>query len=365
MPPRRPKPTVLVRLRAKTLDVPLSEPFSIATATRTEASNVLVEAVLADGSRGFGECAPLSGFTTETQASALKSARGAAEFLEGQDAAAWERVCSIVEERLSDHPSVRAGIEMAVLDAWARSRGIPLWRFFGGAESSVRTDVTVTIVPPDAAARAARRILALGISTIKIKVGKDMDEDVRRVVAVAEEAPNADLIVDANQGYDAALALRFLGELKRAGITPALYEQPVPRDDWDGMAKVSRDGKVPVAADETVSGRADALRMAKTKAAAVVNIKFMKCGIREAWDIARISRGAGLKLMMGGMIESRLSMTCAAHFAAGIGAFSFVDLDTPLWFSRDPMQGVSMGSGGLYDLSSVRAGIGVAPKRAS
>src|SRR5262249_80261 len=120
--------------------------------------------------------------------------------------------------------------------------------------------------------------------------------------------------------------------------------------------------RVPVAADESVSSRSEASRMAKVRAASVVNIKLMKCGILEAWDIALICKAAGLGLMVGGMVESSLAMTAAAHFAAGLAGFSFLDLDTPLWFAKDPMKGVKFGRGGLYDLSKVRAGVGVTPR---
>ena len=65
--------------------------------------------------------------------------------------------------------------------------------------------------------------------------------------------------------------------------------------------------------------------------------------------------------MIGGNIESGLAMTAAAHFAAGLGGFAFVDLDTPLWFARDPMRGGRLGPGGVYDLGPVKAGIGVRP----
>jgi L-alanine-DL-glutamate epimerase-like enolase superfamily enzyme len=101
--------------------------------------------------------------------------------------------------------------------------------------------------------------------------------------------------------------------------------------------------------------------LAATQAVQVVNIKLTKYGILEAWDIASVARAAGLGLMIGGNVESRLAMTAAAHFAAGLGGFSFVDLDTPLWFSSDPMRGMRMERDGSYLLGKVRSGIGVEP----
>ena len=104
--------------------------------------------------------------------------------------------------------------------------------------------------------------------------------------------------------------------------------------------------------------------MARTRAVSVINVKLMKYGLAEAAEVAAVARAAGLGLMIGAMIESSLGLGCAAHLAAGLGGFSFVDLDTSLWFARDPMRGLAFGRGGTYDLCGVKAGIGVMPSGA-
>jgi L-alanine-DL-glutamate epimerase-like enolase superfamily enzyme len=344
-------------LEARPLDVPMREPFEIATGVETSVRNVLVRVKLSDGTVGWGEGAPMAAFDGQTQEKTLASLGSLR--LEGRPAGDWRPV---LEELESLPGAGRAAAQTAFLDAWCRRARLPLRALFGGAETSVRSDVTVAIVPAHEAARQAARIRAMGVGTIKIKVGKDVDDDEERVRAIEKAAPKTRLLLDANQGYGPKGSLELLRRLKKSGIKPALFEQPADKDDWDGLARVERLGGVPVAADETVSSRADAVKMARVRAASVVNIKLMKCGLLEAWDIALILRGAGLKLMVGGMIESSLAMTAAAHLAAGLGGFSFVDLDTPLWFASDPMKGVSIGRGGVYDLSKVKAGVGVFPK---
>jgi L-alanine-DL-glutamate epimerase-like enolase superfamily enzyme len=338
----------------------MNEPFEIATGAQTEVRNVLASVRLSDGTVGWGEGAPIS-YKRETQASVLKAASGAGRKLVGRGAEGFRPLLDAVEGLLPRSGAARAALSMAVLDAWTRRRKIPLRLLFGGAEDSVRSDVTVSIEPPARAFASARRIAALGVRTIKVKVGKDLGEDLERVLAVARAVRGCRIMLDANCGYGPAESLRFLAALKRRGIVPVLFEQPAAADDWKGLAEVSRRGGVPVAADESVQGRADAWRLARTRAAGVVNIKLMKYGLLEAWDVALICRGAGIRLMIGGMVESSLAMTCGAHFAAGLGGFDFVDLDTPLWFRREPFRGVRIGRGGVYDLSGVRAGIGVVP----
>src|SRR5262249_10551465 len=153
----------------------------------------------------------------------------------------------------------------------------------------------------------------------------------KRVIAIRRAAPKAALYLDANQGYTAAQTLRFLKQASRRGITPQLIEQPVHRDDWEGLLKVTRDSKVPVCADESVRSLNEAVQAIREKGAHVINIKLMKTGIFESREIANLARANGMKLMIGGMMETSLAMTASAHMAAGMGCFDFIDLDTPFF----------------------------------
>jgi L-alanine-DL-glutamate epimerase-like enolase superfamily enzyme len=340
----------------------LAESFEIAGGAAHVHEGVFVRVRLRDGTAGWGEASPMAAFNGETPAGALSAARRAGRRWLGRDGAAWRARLTELEEALPRGAgAARAALGMALLDAWTRRCGLPLRALFGGAQTRVTSDVTVTIVPPEAAERAARRIRALGVRAIKIKVGKDPADDAARVAAVAAVDPRFTLTLDANQGYGPRQSLDLLRRLRARGIRPALFEQPAAADDWDGLARVARLGRVPVAADESVRGRADAWGLARRGAVQVLNVKLMKMGLLEAWDVALIARACGLGLMIGGMIETSLAMGCAAHFAAGLGGFRFVDLDTPLWLRRDPTRGLRLARGGVYDLSRVRAGIGVEP----
>ena len=104
------------------------------------------------------------------------------------------------------------------------------------------------------------------------------------------------------------------------------------------------------------------LRIVYEQAAQVVNIKLMKAGVVEALDIAAICRAAQLRLMIGGMVESILAMTMSAHFAAGQGGFSFVDLDTPMFMAENPFEGGFRQTGARLDLRHITAGHGVRPR---
>lgn len=351
--------TRLRRLSVLRLDVPMKEPFGIAGGAQTRAANVLARAELADGTVGWGEGAPMPAFNGETQAGTLAAARRAAAALRGADAGAFNSWG--LARLLPRRACARAAVETALLDAWTRSLGVPLRTLFGGAADRLATDITIPIVPPDKAARAARDIRAFGVRTLKIKVGRRVPDDAARVLAALAAAPGSELMLDANAGYSAADALRLLGLLRAEGAEPVLFEQPVAAGDLAGLRRVRRDGKVRVAADESADSPAAVLRLAAAGACDVVNVKVMKLGLLGALETARTARACGFSLMIGGLVETRLGMTAAAHLACGLGGFEFADLDTPLFLARDPMRGVPIRRGGLYDLAPVKAGVGVVP----
>lgn len=353
--------TRLRRLAVVRLDVPMKEPFGIAGGAQTRAANVLVRAELADGAVGWGEGAPMPAFNGETQAGTLAAARRAAAALRGAEAGSFNAWGPGLTRLLPRRACARAAVETALLDAWTRSLGVPLRTLFGGATDRLATDITIPIVTPDKAARAARDIRAFGVRTLKIKVGRRVPDDAARVLAALAAAPGSELMLDANAGYSASDALRLLALLRAEGAEPALFEQPVAADDLAGLRRVRRAGKVRVAADESADSAAAVLRLAAAGACDVVNVKVMKLGLLGALETARAARACGFSLMIGGLVETRLGMTAAAHLACGLGGFEFADLDTPLFLARDPMRGVPIRRGGLYDLAPVKAGVGVVP----
>jgi L-Ala-D/L-Glu epimerase len=90
----------------------------------------------------------------------------------------------------------------------------------------------------------------------------------------------------------------------------------------------------------------------------------MKCGLVHAHEIARLAKAGGLGVMIGGMMESGLAMTCSAQMAAGLGFIDYVDLDTPFFLTSTP-RGVGgnpfLSRNGVYDFSNAKSGIGIVP----
>jgi L-Ala-D/L-Glu epimerase len=358
-------PTRVASVEVADLNIALREPFGIATGAQHAARNLLVTVRLEGGAVGYGEAAPFPAFNGETQEQARAAIVASRSAVEGRDARAWRAIAEAVRVASGGVGSARCGLETAVLDALARHHSMPLWALFGGAELALETDVTVTTGGVAAARAAAARRAAEGFRAIKVKVGGgSLEGDVARVEAIVEAACPDRLLLDGNGGYSADGALELLRALAARGVRPALFEQPVAAGDLEGLGRVWREGGCLVAADESLTGEQAALDIARAGAAGVFNIKLMKCGVAEALGIAAIARAGGVGLMIGGMVESVLAMTTSACFAGGLGGFSFVDLDTPLFMAEEPLEGGFVQRGPHLDIGPIAAGHGVSPRQA-
>ncbi|MFL5727865.1 MAG: dipeptide epimerase, partial [Cytophagaceae bacterium] len=325
-----------------------------------EAKNVLLIIQLSDGTTGLGEAAPFPAVSGETQEGTLDCLSRISQYIIGKNVYEWETLAAFIRKQEPGFPSACCAVEMAMLDALTRYKKIPLYRFFGGAGTVLKTDMTITAGNIEHAASSAKAIVNRGIGTIKIKTsGQDIDFDVKRVLAIHTAAPHASLIIDGNCGYSAESALQFVRQLSSSGIHPVLLEQPLPREDLGGMARLVKESGLCIAADESARSEEDVLNLIREKAAHVINIKLMKCGVSEALKMIDAAQKAGLDLMIGGMVESILAMTFSAHLAAGKGNFKFVDLDTPMFIKSHPFKGGFTQSGELLTLDKEGVGHGV------
>jgi len=185
----------------------------------------------------------------------------------------------------------------------------------------------------------AERIMSMGHRAIKIKVGSDFSEDVQRVQFVREAIGSAATIrVDANQGFAREEALSFLKHIAPFDIE--FCEQPVRRDDLLGMTCLNAKSPVPIMADESLFTPADALHLLREKACALFNIKLSKArGILRGLEIAAIAEAAKVPCMIGGMIETRLGVTAAAHLGASRPIIHYFDLDAHMGHQTDVIVG--------------------------
>jgi L-Ala-D/L-Glu epimerase len=345
------------------VNIALDEPFTISIGTKYNIENALITLRLENGMEGYGEASPLEPINGENQSTALATLNSCREYLIGLDVSDFRKISKHLKSVFWAQVTARCAIEMAMLDAYTKSLKIPLFKYFGGATNHIVTDYTVDIVTSVAANSNASRLARKGYRTLKAKVGKNINEDVERILAIREGAPNCGITIDANQGYSPYEAVQFIKELEKHNMRPLLFEQPVIRHDLAGMKYVKDNTSVPVAADESVFTTADAMNIIRMGCADIINVKIMKSGIIEALDIITLARCSNIRLMIGCMLETKLALGCSVHIAGGTGEFSFIDLDPHVNPEAEPFSGGPKFKDPAYTLSDEDAGIGVYRKK--
>jgi len=330
----------IIKVEFWAVDIPITDPFVVATGARVVAENIFVRITLHDGVQGYGESAPFPEVGGETRDSCLTTLHQLAETLIGASAGHYAVLAADMAQVAPAHPAARCGLETAMIDAYSRSAQVPMWQLWGGQDVRPReTDITIPIATLEKSVSLARGWYAQGFRLFKMKVGNDVDQDIRRLEAVHHSLPGISFIGDGNQGFSREECLAFARGVRRFGGAMVLLEQPVVRDDLDSMTAIRRDTGIPVAADESVRSLADAREVIAQAAADYINIKIMKTGVVEAVAIAEATLAAGLKLMVGGMVETRIAMGCSFSLVLGMKGFDILDLDTPLLLANDPLVG--------------------------
>jgi L-alanine-DL-glutamate epimerase-like enolase superfamily enzyme len=333
-------PFVITQVELWPVDVPITDPFVVATGARVTAQNIFVRITLASGDQGYGEAAPFPEVGGEDREACLAAATHLAQAMLGQSSTEWKSIAARLQHLAPTNPAARCGLETAALDAYCRTSAIPLWKLWGRPDVREReTDITIPIADQDKTVELARGWYAKGFRLFKMKIGLDVDNDVRRLEAVHRALPEVTFIGDANQGYDRQACEAFVKGVIGFGGRLALLEQPVVRTDLDSLAALRRSTGIPVAADESVRSFQDAREVIRRGAADYINIKIMKTGVGEALEIAEFTLASDLKLMIGGMVETRIAMGCSFSLVLGLAGFDMLDLDTPLLLTHDPVHG--------------------------
>lgn len=340
------------------LSVPLREPFVIASGRIDTTRAALVSVMLEDPARGktargLGEAAALPPVTREDQPDLLRAIAAAAPRLQGRTLHDVSALDGWLDATFADAPVARAGVECALLDAFARLAGLPLHAFLGAPTArALHSDITLPIAEPAHMAELAVHWRAQGFRVFKVKVGKHLEDDVRALHAAHAAVRDAAFRLDANAGFTAAQALQLLDAARRHALAIECFEQPCAADDWNGMAEVAREGGVPVIADESVKTLADLRQLIATRAGHGVNLKLAKSGgLLRALELGRAARAAGLQVMCGGMVETRLGMSAMAHVATALGGADYIDLDTAFLLAEDRFVGGYVANGAQLTLS--------------
>jgi L-Ala-D/L-Glu epimerase len=352
--------TKISQVKVWSADLGNTKPYTIAFKTITEVRNVFVEIFLSDGISGIGSGNPseyVVGETIEQSIEALDEK--SVEFLIGRDIREFNQLTFEVWKNFPDNPGARAALDIALHDVFTKYLGVPLVKFLGQKIKKLPTSNTIGIKNVEETLKEAQDYIKRGFRVIKVKLGKNLDEDVERVMKLREKFGNQIVIrADANQGYTVDQTIQFYG--RTYDLDLELIEQPLPAKDIAEMKALPKEVREVIAADESLLTPADAIELLKPpKAAGIFNIKLMKCGgISQALKIADIALHEDIDLFWGCNDESIVSITAALHAAFSCSNTKYLDLDGSLDLSNDIVKGgFILKDGHMY--CSDKAGLGV------
>jgi o-succinylbenzoate synthase len=352
-------------VRTHRLTAPLHTPFVTALRRATHLETTVVEVLDEDGRRGYGEAPQVWRVTGESLAGADACLSGPlADVVRGRSLDDLADLSRELAAAVVGNFGAKAAMDTALHDLAAQRAGMSLAAFLGGSPGELRvpTDVTVSAGEPDEVAASAAKRRTEGFEVLKLKVGADPDDpaaDVARVTAVRDAAPGAHIRLDANQGWTPAQAIRVIRALEDRGLAVELVEQPVARDDLEGLAKVTAAVDTPVMADESVFGLRDLAAVVERRAAGLLNVKLAKCGgLGVARELLERARAAGMGTIVGSMMEGPIGVGAAAALVAAAGTSHVSDLDAAWWTASSPVTGGLRYDGGVVVLPD-RPGLGI------
>ncbi|MEO6723333.1 MAG: dipeptide epimerase [Ferruginibacter sp.] len=334
------KPLTITSIEIFKSPIQLKEPFIISLGVLTHAENVIIRMTTVEGIVGYGECSPFMSINGESMDTCFVVAQYLAKALKGINPLDMNLCCETMDKVIYANSSIKSAFDMALYDIAAQNAQLPLYAFLGGAKTKeLVTDYTVSIGEPKKMAEDAAKIKANGFQIIKVKLGQSKELDVERIrmirKAVGMEIP---IRIDANQGWHGDDVLDILNKMAAFNIQHC--EEPIARWNFMKLPSIKKLSPIPIMADESCCDHHDAKRLIELDACHLFNVKLGKSGgILKALKILKLAESNGIKIQVGGFLESRLAFTAAAHLALASDMVVYCDFDTPLMFIEDPVSG--------------------------
>ncbi|MCP1306326.1 mandelate racemase/muconate lactonizing enzyme family protein [Paenibacillus tyrfis] len=342
--------------------IPFKKPAKWSGGTRKNAPALIVQLVTDEGVIGYGECV---GPTISTIQTIVE--KEFKPFLIGKDPMQTELILHQLEEYILNWSQIGyyalAGIDIALLDLKAKLLNTPVYNLLGGLyRKEVSFSGYLFIDDPLVNAKEAEEIVAQGYDEIKIKVGRDIDLDTRRIQEIRRAVgPKVKLRIDANQIWSVSSAIKAINRMAEYDLQ--LVEQPIPYYDIDGLATVSKSVPVPITADESCTTFDTALRLIEKRAVAAFTVYPSEAGgLLKAKQIVELANSCGIWCVTGSWAETGIATLANAHLIAASRNFPFANDTHYGWYTSDVLKNpLSFRNGKLALSDAPGLGVELAP----
>ncbi len=328
-------------------ELPFKYPFTISNGRTKTHQPSLVVALSIGNFIGFGEAPAIAYYniTVEQMVVDLESKKRMVEKFALTDP---ERYWHYLHHLFPENPFLVSALDMAAWDLFGNMKGKKLYQLWNtNWENTPVTDYTIGI---DIIDKMLVKMKEQPWPVYKVKLGTN--QDIAIIKALRAET-DAIIRVDANAGWTLDEAKEKIPQLAELGVE--MIEQPLAKDNWEGMQQLYQESSLPLFADESCVFEQDVLRCANHFHG--INIKLTKCsGLTPARRMIDKGRELGLKIMMGSMNESSIGAAAVANF---LPQLDYVDMDGPLLLSQDMATGIQFDFGTVTLLGAAGLGIRV------
>lgn len=324
------------RISIQTRSRQLKEPFRTSLRTVSKFEVVEFEIETNDGFIAIGEAVETPAITGDILEMILADLSGPVkELLIGSTfSSALELSAGIAE--LSVVSSAKAAADVALFNLRAVMDNVSLPSLLGCRVHSVATDVTIPISQLSDLPAIMQNRVEKGFHSYKVKLAMEPVElSIQKIQLIGELVLNSSGIrIDPNQAWTVAHTLEFLRRAESLGLAIEYLEQPTPAEDKAALAQIRRNTDVPIMADESCFTMQDLHELIELEAVDLVNLKLLKSGgISPTLDMAHVARKAGVKALVGSMMEGDRGVYAAAALAGTIAPDEVHDLDASWWAS--------------------------------
>ncbi len=318
----------MLLLKYQKYDLAFEYPFALSKGTKTHQPTLIISLSLG-GLTGYGEATEIGYYNVHIEEMIVLLEKNR-QMIERYALNGPERFWHFLHHLLPGQNFLIAALDMAGWDLWAQLNRRPLYSLIGLQWKNIPlTDYTIGINSPEA---IKERVKEKPYPIYKIKVGTGNDLEALEALRAATDAT---IRIDANEGWSLDEARALLPELERLRIE--LIEQPLHRDDKEGVQVLKQLTHIPIIADEACREEKDAEPCLELYDG--INIKLAKCGgITPALNMIRAARKAKKKIMLGGMCETNVGATLLAHL---LPLADYADIDGPLLLKENVGQGLS------------------------
>lgn len=315
----------IVDLKVKVLEIPLKtswQTFLYSTSTR---AHCIVQVLTEDGIQGYGEASPAAAFMGET---AYTMETVINKYLKPvvveQSVLNISNINDLMDQMIAGNTSAKAAVDIGIHDAAGKTLKVPVYNLLGGKiRDQVELAWSMGFKNFDASVEEAQEYIKLGFKVMKVKVGKNIEEDAKLMCKLRDTfGPSVSLRMDANQGYTPGDAIALLKRVVQ--FNPESFEQPVRKWNLEGMRHVRNHScAIPIMADESISSFHEAHNTIQANCADYYNIKVGKVGgLYRACQVAAMVEAAGFQAAAGSNLELGIGEAASVHFITSQPAVS-------------------------------------------